>query len=40
VISSPENLAELDEYKKIAGRLARAEDLNDDQARELARTSR
>jgi hypothetical protein len=40
VISSPENLAKLDEYKKIAGRLARAEDLNDDQARELARTSK
>jgi hypothetical protein len=33
VISSPANLAKLDEYKKIAGRLARAEDLNDDRPR-------
>jgi hypothetical protein len=40
VISSPANLAKLDDYKKIAGRLARAEDLNDDQARELARSSK
>src|SRR5271165_4116879 len=32
VISSPENLAKLDEYKKIAGRLAKAAGLNDDQA--------
>jgi hypothetical protein len=40
VISSPANLAKLDEYKKNAGRLARAEDLNDDQARELARSSK
>src|ERR1035438_1566564 len=40
VISSPANLAKLDESKKIAGRLARAEDLNDDQAKELARSSR
>ncbi len=40
VISSPANLASLDESKKTAGRLARAEDLNDDQARELARSSR
>jgi len=30
VISSPQNLAKLDEYKKTAGRLARATDLNDD----------
>src|SRR5271165_6093839 len=37
VISSPQNLAKLDEYKKTAGRLARAKDLNDDQAREIAR---
>ena len=40
VISSPQNLAKLDEYKKTAGRLARAVDLNDDQARELARSSK
>jgi hypothetical protein len=40
VISSPANLAKLDESKKIAGRLARAEDLNDDQAKELARSSK
>ena len=37
VISSPENLAQLDEYKKNARRLATAEDLNDEQAHELAR---
>ncbi|HXR37863.1 MAG TPA: M14 metallopeptidase family protein, partial [Terracidiphilus sp.] len=40
VISSPANLVKLDEAKKIAGRLARAEDLNDGQARELARSSK
>src|ERR1700678_846087 len=40
VISSPENLAKLDDSKKIAGRLARAEDLNDDQAKELARNNK
>jgi hypothetical protein len=40
VISSPENLAKLDDSKKIAGRLARAEDLNDDQAKDLARGSK
>ncbi len=40
VISSPANLAKLDDAKKIAGRLARAEDLNDDQAKELARNSK
>jgi hypothetical protein len=40
VISSPENLAKLDETKKIAGRLARAEDLNDEQAKELARNTK
>ena len=32
VISSPQNLAKLDDYKQIAGRLAHASDLNDDQA--------
>jgi hypothetical protein len=40
VISSPQNLARLDEYKKIAGRLAHATDLTDEQAKELARTSK
>jgi hypothetical protein len=40
VISTPQNLARLDDYKRIAGRLARAADMNDDQARELARTSK
>jgi Zinc carboxypeptidase len=40
VISSPANLAKLDETKKIAGRLARAEDLNDEQAKELARNTK
>jgi hypothetical protein len=39
VISSPKNLAKLDEYKKIAGRLAHATDLTDEQAHELARTT-
>ncbi len=40
VISSPQNLARLDDYKQIAGRLAHATNLNDDQARELAHTSK
>jgi hypothetical protein len=40
VISSAQNLARLDETKQIAGRLAHATDLNDDQAKELARTSK
>jgi Zinc carboxypeptidase len=40
VISSPQNLAKLDETKQIAGRLAHATDLTDDQARELARTTK
>ena len=40
VISSPQNLARLDEYKQIAGRLAHASNLNDEQAKELARTSK
>ncbi|MDR3454163.1 MAG: M14 family zinc carboxypeptidase, partial [Rhodoferax sp.] len=39
VISSPKNLAKLDEYKQIAGRLAHATDLTDAQAHELARTT-
>ncbi|HUX45607.1 MAG TPA: M14 metallopeptidase family protein, partial [Terracidiphilus sp.] len=40
VISSPENLAKLDEYKQIAGRLAHATDLDDAQAHALAGTSK
>ncbi len=40
VISSPQNLAKLDEYKQISGRLAHADNLTDDQAHELARTSK
>src|SRR5580698_25047 len=36
VISSPANLAKLDQYKKDSGRLAKALDLNDDQAKKLA----
>ena len=40
VISSAENLGNLDETKKIAGQLAKAEDLTDDSARELARSSK
>ena len=40
VISSPQNLARLDDYKQIAGRLAHAADLTDDQAKDLARTSK
>ena len=40
VISSPENLARLDDTKKVAGRLARAEDLTDDQAKALAASSK
>lgn len=39
VISSPKNIAKLDETKQIAGRLAHATDLNDDQAKELARAT-
>src|SRR5580658_182683 len=40
VISSPQNLAKLDDYKQIAGRLAHAANLDDDQAKDLARTSK
>ncbi len=40
VISSPQNLAKLDDYKQNAGRLAHATDLNDAQAQALARTSK
>ncbi len=37
IISSPENIKNLDKYKQIAARLAHAEGLTDDQAHELAR---
>jgi hypothetical protein len=37
VITSPENQANLDHYRDIASRLARAEGLTEDQARDLAR---
>src|SRR5271157_5636617 len=40
VISSPANLAKLDQTKQIAGRLAHATDLNDQQALDLARASK
>src|SRR6201996_7014012 len=40
VISSPANLARLDEYKKNARRLAIDDNLTDEQARELARDSK
>jgi Zinc carboxypeptidase len=40
VISSPQNIAKLDDYKQIAGRLAHASNLTDAQALELARTSK
>jgi hypothetical protein len=36
VISSPENMRRLDEYKSISRRLARAEDITDEEARQLA----
>ncbi len=36
IISSPENLKKLDRYKEISQKLARAENLTDDQARALA----
>ena len=40
VISSPQNLARLDEYKKDARRLATADNLNDEQAHQLARDAK
>jgi len=40
VISSPANLARLDEYKKNARRLAVADNLTDEQARQLAHDSK
>src|SRR5450755_2201193 len=36
VISSPQNLAEIDKYKNISRRLAQGRGLSDDQARALA----
>ncbi|HWG21110.1 MAG TPA: M14 metallopeptidase family protein [Terracidiphilus sp.] len=39
VISSAANIARLDQVKQIAGRLAHGTDLNDESARELARTT-
>jgi Zinc carboxypeptidase len=40
LISSPQNLARLDEYKTDAGKLAMAQGLDDAQARELAHTAK
>ncbi len=40
VISSPENLARLDEYKAISRKLADSRDLTEAQAKELAHTSK
>src|SRR5258708_2203254 len=40
VISSPQNLARLAEYKNAARQLATASDLNDEQAHQLARNSK
>ncbi|MGE0444781.1 MAG: M14 metallopeptidase family protein [Vicinamibacterales bacterium] len=40
VITAPENAARLDRYREIAGRLARAEGLSEDQARALAAEGR
>src|SRR5487761_2799320 len=37
IITSPENLKKLDRYKEIAGKLAHAEGLTDEQAHALAR---
>jgi hypothetical protein len=39
-ISSPENLARLEEYREIAQRLAHPDGMTDDEARELARRSK
>src|SRR5882757_10077751 len=36
VISSPENLKRLDEYRSISQKLARAEDISDEEAHRLA----
>jgi len=36
IVSSPENLKNLDQYKEISQKLARAEDLSESEARELA----
>jgi hypothetical protein len=37
IVSSPQNIRNLDKYREIAARLARAKDLTDDQARALAK---
>src|ERR1700722_10049835 len=37
IISSPSNIADLEHYRKISGRLAHSEDLTDDEARALAK---
>ena len=36
IVTSPENINNLDQHKENARRLARADDLSDDEARELA----
>ena len=36
IVSSPENLKHVDRYKEISQKLARADDMNDEQARSLA----
>lgn len=40
IVSSPENMRNLDHYREIARRLARAEDLTDEQAKALAAEGR
>jgi hypothetical protein len=40
IVSSPANLSRLDRYRDIAARLARAENLTDDEARRLAKEGR
>ncbi|GEP92618.1 Zinc carboxypeptidase [Chitinophaga terrae (ex Kim and Jung 2007)] len=40
IISSPENIRKLDQYKSISQQLARAEDLSADQAKQLSETGK
>lgn len=40
IVSSPENISQLSRYKEIAQKLARAEELDDNQARALAATGK